>query len=79
VDFQHLEDKCAKKRTTQNGKYITMASRTSLVKSTIFSQAIYYLTPLVVPPGTQKFINKLERAFLWATNDTTSHAKCKVK
>jgi hypothetical protein len=28
--------------------------------------------------GTLKFINKLERAFLWAAKDSTTGAKCKV-
>jgi hypothetical protein len=30
VDFQYLEDKCAWKLPTWNGKFITMAGRTSL-------------------------------------------------
>jgi hypothetical protein len=62
VDFQHLEDKCAGKLPCWDGKYITMAGRTGLVKST--SQATYYLTSLGVSPGTLSFINKIERAFL---------------
>ena len=37
-----------------------------------------YLTPLIVPPGTRKYINKLEHAFLWSAKDTTTGAKCKV-
>ena len=44
----------------------------------IASQAIYYLTPLAIPPGTIKSINKLERAILWSAKDTTTGAKCKV-
>jgi hypothetical protein len=48
------------------------------VKSVIASQAIYYLTPLAMPPGTMQFINKIERAFLWSAKDTTTGAKCKV-
>jgi hypothetical protein len=55
-----------------------MAGRTALVKSVLASQAIYHLTPLAIPPGTLKFINKVERAFLWAAKETTSGAKCKV-
>jgi hypothetical protein len=78
VDFQHLEDKCAGKLPTWNGKYIAMAGRASLIKSVIASQAIYYLTPLALPPGTLKFINKLERAFLWSDKDKTNDANCKI-
>jgi hypothetical protein len=78
VDFQFLEDKCASKLPTWNGKFITTAGRTALIKSVIASQAIYHLTPLMVPPETIKFINKLQRAFLWSAKDTTTGAKCKV-
>jgi hypothetical protein len=77
-DFQHLEDKCVNKLPTWNGKLITTAGRTALVKSVITSQAIYHLTPLCIPPGTIKFINKIQRAFLWSAKDTTTGAKCKV-
>ncbi|KAK1601140.1 hypothetical protein QYE76_017521 [Lolium multiflorum] len=31
-----------------------------------------------MPPGTMKFIDKIERAFLWSAKDTTTGAKCKV-
>jgi hypothetical protein len=62
--FQHLEDKCASKLPTWNGKLINMAGRVSLVRSVLASQAIYHLTPITIPPGTLKYINKLERAFV---------------
>jgi hypothetical protein len=42
------------------------------------SRAIYHLTPLSVSPGTLKFINKIERAYIWAPKEVTSGAKCKV-
>jgi hypothetical protein len=42
------------------------------------SQAIYHFTPLSIPQGTLKYINKVEHAFLWAAKDTTTGAKCKV-
>jgi hypothetical protein len=45
-DFQSLEDKCAGKLPTWNGKFINVAGRTSLVKSVLASQAIYHLTSL---------------------------------
>lgn len=44
----------------------------------IASQAIYHLTPLALPSGTIKFINKIERAFLWSGKESTTGAKCKV-
>jgi hypothetical protein len=47
--FQHLEDKCASKLPTWNGKMINMARRVSLVRSVLASQAIYHLTPLAIP------------------------------
>jgi hypothetical protein len=77
-DFQHLEDKCASKLPTWNGKHVTMAGRTSLVKSVLAAQAIYHFTLLSIPPGTLKYINKVERAFLWAAKESITGAKCKV-
>ena len=55
-----------------------MAGRIELVRLVITSQAIYYLTPLVIPSATIKFINKIERAFLWLAKDTTTGSECKV-
>lgn len=77
-DFQHLEDKCAGKLPTWNGKFIATAGRASMVKTFIASQAIYYMTPLIIPPGTLAYMNKLQRAFLWSAKDKTTGAKCKV-
>jgi hypothetical protein len=77
-DIQHLEDKCAGKLRTWNGKYITTAGRAALVKSVIASQAIYYLTALSIPASTNAFINKIVRAFLWSAKEHTTGAKCKV-
>jgi hypothetical protein len=77
-DFQHLEDKCAGKLPTWNGKLVNLAGRVSLVKSVLASQAIYHVTPLTIPPGTLKYINKIERAFIWAAKESTSGAKRKV-
>jgi hypothetical protein len=51
-DFQHLEDKCAEKLPTCNGKFIAMVGRVSLVKLVIATQAIYHLTPLSIPSRT---------------------------
>jgi hypothetical protein len=77
-DFQHLEDKCVGKLPTWNGKFVNMAGRVSLVKSVLASQEIYHLTPLTIPLGTMKYLNKVERAFIWAAKETASGAKCKV-
>lgn len=68
----------AGKIPTYNGKFITTAGRTSLVKSVVASQAIYHLTPLMVPPGTLNYIKKVERAFLWSAKEKATGAKCKV-
>jgi hypothetical protein len=77
-DFQHLEDKCVGKLPSWNGKLVNMAGRVSLVKSVIASQAIYHWTPLTILPSTLKYINKLERAFVWSAKESTTGAKCKV-
>jgi hypothetical protein len=68
----------AGKITSWNGKYVTMASHTELVKSVLASQAIYYLTPLSIPASTLNFINKIDRAFIWSAKEHTMGAKCKV-
>ena len=78
VDFQHLEDKVAGKIPTWNGNLITSVGRSSLVKSVLTSQAIYYLNPLMIPPGTIEYLNKVERDFLWAGKEKVTGAQCKV-
>jgi hypothetical protein len=77
-DFQNLEDKCAGRLPTWNGKLVNMAGRVALVKSVLASQDIYHLTPLSIPLGTMKYIKKLERDFVWAAKESTFGAKCKV-
>jgi hypothetical protein len=78
VDFQHLEDKCVGKLPTWNGKYVTTAERSALIKYDIASQPIYHLTSLNIPPETIKFINKIQRNFLWPAKDSTTGARCKI-
>lgn len=75
VDFQFLEDKVAAKLVPWDGQNITTIGRTALVKSVLSSQAVYFITPLIVPPSTLHNINKIERAFLWAGTDKTTGAK----
>lgn len=72
MDFQYLEDKAAGKLVTWEGQNITTIGRTALVKSVISSQAVYAITPLIVPPSSLHNINKLERAFLWSGLDKTT-------
>lgn len=63
---------------TWEGQNITTIGRTVLVKSVIASQAVYSITPLVVPPSALQSLNKIERAFLWSGLDKTTGAKCKI-
>lgn len=78
VDFQHLVDKCAGKCPTWYGRFFTMAGRGTLVKSVLASQAIYHLTPLVVPSGLITKLNNIYRAFFWAGSDKVTGGQCKV-
>jgi hypothetical protein len=48
--LQPLADKAAAKVPAWNGKYVTTAGRTALVKSVLAAQSIFHLTTLVVPP-----------------------------
>nr|XP_020200448.1 uncharacterized protein LOC109786280 [Aegilops tauschii subsp. strangulata] len=78
VDFQFLVDKVASKLVPWDGQNITSIGRATLVKSVLSSQSLYFITSLIVPSGTLRNVNKLERAFLWAGTDKTTGAKCKV-
>ena len=78
VDFQFLEDKIAAKLPTRIGKHLTAAGRCTWVKSVSTSQAIYHITPVAVPAGTLKGIEKIQRAFLWAGGTSITGGKCKV-
>jgi hypothetical protein len=78
-DFQYIVDKMASKLPIGQGKYVTTAGRAALIRSVIVSIALYPLTVLPNPKGILEAINKLERAFLWATSDKVSGGKCKVK
>jgi hypothetical protein len=49
ANFQYLENKCAGKLLTWNVRYPTTTSRTSIIKSVIASQVLFYLTHLCVP------------------------------
>jgi hypothetical protein len=51
-----------------------MAGCTALVKSVLASQAIYHLTPLLIPPGVTGNMEKIERVFLWAAKDKVAGA-----
>jgi hypothetical protein len=57
---------------TWNGKYVTTAGCTSLIKSFLVSQSIYHLTPLMVPPGNMHNMKKIEHAFLWVATNKVS-------
>jgi hypothetical protein len=48
TDFQPLEDKMAGNILTWNGKFFTMAGRTTLVKSILASKSTYHLIPVVL-------------------------------
>jgi hypothetical protein len=76
--LQPLADKVAAKVPAWNGKYVTMAGRTALVKSVLAAQSIFHLTTLVVPPSILLSIKKTQRAFLWTATDKVTGGQCKV-
>lgn len=55
VDLHFLENKVAGKLVTWEGQHITTSGRTTLVKSVVTSQVVYFTTPLVVLPSTPRF------------------------
>ena len=77
-DFQHLEDKIARKLAFGNWKNVNVAGRRVLVRAVLTSQAIYHLTALVIPKEVNKSIIALLRAYLWGGCDKVSGGKCKV-
>jgi hypothetical protein len=78
VDFQHFEDKMARKIPTWNGKFINVTGRTAFVKFAITSQAIYHLTPIIIPPPITNNLKKIDRAFLWTANNKVPGGQCTV-
>jgi hypothetical protein len=64
VHFQPLEDKVPIKLTHFIGKHVTMARRTTLVKSVLTSIVIYFITVHDVPIEVLMKIDSLWRAFL---------------
>jgi hypothetical protein len=52
LDFHFLVDKMASKLPMGQGKFVTTAGRTALIKSVIASQAIYPLTALAPPEAS---------------------------
>ena len=61
-----------------DGENITTIRRGTLLKSVLTSQVIYHIIALRPPTSTLLNIAKLERAFLWASTNKTTGAKCKV-
>jgi hypothetical protein len=78
VDFQSPENKMAGKLVNWDGKNINMAGSGALVKSVLTSQAILHVTPLNIPPGCLASMNKIERAFFWASTGEVIGDKCKL-
>lgn len=78
IDLQHLVDKAAGSLVPWQGRFITAARRTELVRSVTTSQATFHATAIKLPESTLSNLNKLERAFLWAGAETVSGGQCKV-
>jgi hypothetical protein len=78
IHFQPLEDEVAIKLLPWIGKHVTMAGRSSLVKSVLTSIAIYFITILNILVEVLLKIDSIRRAFLWAACDKVTCGKCKV-
>jgi hypothetical protein len=71
-------DKAVGKLSTWNGRNLTEAGCTSLVKLVLFSQLVYLLTALKPTKETLDDLEKIRRRFLWVGDDAISRGKCKV-
>jgi hypothetical protein len=78
VNFEPLEDKMAMKLVFWDGKNIDATGRRALVKSVLTSQALFNLTPLVLPPGCLASMNKIERASFWVGTREVTGGKWKL-
>jgi hypothetical protein len=77
-DFQFLAGKITSKLSNWNGKNMTVASRLTLVKSVITSQAIYLLFALCAPKDILHFIYSKRKQFLSVGLERLIGGKCKV-
>jgi hypothetical protein len=78
IYFQPLEDKVATKLVPWIGKHVTMAARSTLVKSVLTSIPIYCITMLNIPVELLLKIHNIRRVFLWVACDKATDGKCKV-
>jgi hypothetical protein len=63
VEFQHVEDKMAGTIPTWDG-IINIIGRTVLAIFVIASQAIFHLTPLMIPSSVSSNMKKIEISFV---------------
>lgn len=57
--------KIESKLATWKGKLLSMAGRLALIKASIASLPLYYMSLFPAPKGVIEMINKLQRQFLW--------------
>lgn len=78
VHFYPLLDKVGTRLAGWQGRLLTPASRTTLVKSVLASMPTYYITVLKNQKGILHAMDRIRRCFLWAGIDAISEGKCKV-
>lgn len=78
VDIQHVMDKSANKIAAWQGRFIAMAGRATLVKTTLAAYSTHLLTALKIGKGSIKLLNKRCRSFLWAAKEDVTGGQCKV-
>ena len=65
--------KIEKKLATWKGKLLSMAGRLALIKASIASLPLYYMSLFPAPKGVIEVINKLQRQFLWSGETGNSY------
>lgn len=78
VDYQPLLEKVGGRLAGWQGRLLTPAGRTTLVKSVLTSIPIYYLTIFKPPKMVLRALDRCRRHFLWAGNENVSGGKCKI-
>lgn len=78
VDYQTLVNKVAGRLAGWQGRFLSIAGWTTLVKSVLTSIPIYFLTTFKTPKAVLQALDHIRRRFLWVDHEPLSGGKCKI-
>lgn len=59
-------DRISKKLDSWKGRLLSIGGRVTLIKSSIYSLSLYYMSIFPIPKSVIEKINKIQRQFLWS-------------